>query len=131
VLLSKLIIYLKFFIKKVVKIMWNLPHLQRPFQRLLFTSGILLILFSAGCAIQTAPIQQKEGIASVNAQKAAQKEVLAQTPSVPTLKRKIALGRITNETSYGRSLLRDRFDDPLGKQVTDLMSKSLTESGEI
>jgi len=129
VLLSKLIIDLKFFIKKVVKIMWNLPHLQRPFQRLLFTSGILLILFSAGCAIQTAPIQQKEGIASVNAQKAAQKEVLAQTPSVPTLKRKIALGRITNETSYGRSLLRDRFDDPLGKQVTDLMSKSLTESG--
>ncbi|MES1981607.1 MAG: CsgG/HfaB family protein [Pseudomonadota bacterium] len=45
------------------------------------------------------------------------------------LKRKIALGRITNETNYGQSLLRDNHDDPLGKQVTDLMSKALTESG--
>lgn len=38
--------------------------------------------------------------------------------------------RITNETSYGRSLLRDSQGDPLGKQVTDLMSKALTESGD-
>ena len=45
------------------------------------------------------------------------------------MKRKIALGRITNETSYGRSLLRDSAGDPLGKQVSDLLSKSLTESG--
>ena len=36
---------------------------------------------------------------------------------------------MTNETNYGRSLLRDQHDDPLGKQVTDLMSKALTESG--
>ena len=45
------------------------------------------------------------------------------------LKRKIALGRISNETNYGRSLLRDTAGDPLGKQVTDLLSKALTESG--
>lgn len=55
--------------------------------------------------------------------------MVAQVPVVPALKRKIALGRITNETNYGRSLLRDKHDDPLGKQVTDLMSKALTESG--
>ena len=82
-----------------------------------------------GCAIQTSPIIQKEAPQSVASQKAAQQAVVAQIPSVPTLKRKIALGRISNETNYGRSLLRDRFDDPLGKQVTDLMSKALTESG--
>jgi curli biogenesis system outer membrane secretion channel CsgG len=52
-----------------------------------------------------------------------------QAPSTPTLKRKIALGRVTNETMYGRSLLRDQYNDPLGKQVTDMMSKVLAESG--
>lgn len=82
-----------------------------------------------GCAIQTPPIEQKEAPQSLQAQKEAQKTIKEQTPSKPTLKRKIALGRVTNETVYGRSLLRDEYNDPLGKQVTDMMSKVLTESG--
>ncbi len=94
----------------------------------LLSVTILSLLFT-GCAIQTPPVQQKEAPQSIAAQKAAQQAVSTQAPSVPTLKRKIALGRMTNETAYGRSLLRDRHDDPLGKQVTDLMSKSLTETG--
>jgi curli biogenesis system outer membrane secretion channel CsgG len=87
--------------------------------------GLLL----ASCAIQTPPVAQKDAPQPVTAQRAAQQQVLAAAPAAPTLKRKIALGRITNETNYGQSLLRDRNDDPLGKQVTDLMSKGLTESG--
>jgi len=39
------------------------------------------------------------------------------------------LRRCASGGRVGRSLLRDRHDDPLGKQVTDLMSKALTESG--
>lgn len=92
-------------------------------------TAIGVLLLATGCAIQNPPIVQKEAPQSAASQKAAQQAVLSQPPVVPTLKRKIALGRITNETSYGRSLLRDQFDDPLGKQVTDLMSKALTESG--
>ena len=83
----------------------------------------------SGCAIQTPPIEQKESPQPLATQKSAQQAITSQAPATPTLKRKIALGRITNETNYGRSLLRDRHDDPLGKQVTDLMSKALTESG--
>lgn len=83
----------------------------------------------SGCAIQTPPIEQRESPQSLAAQKSAQQLITSQAPATPTLKRKIALGRITNETNYGQSLLRDRHDDPLGKQVTDLMSKALTESG--
>lgn len=83
----------------------------------------------SGCAVQTPPIAQKEAPQPLSTQKSAQLAIASQAPSMPTLKRKIALGRITNETSYGQSLLRDRHDDPLGKQVTDLMSKALTESG--
>ncbi len=96
------------------------------------TSVILASLSATllfGCATQTPPVVQKESAPSIAAQKAAQKAIIEQAPVTPTLKRKIALGRITNETSYGRSLLRDQHGDPLGKQVSDLMSKSLTESG--
>lgn len=92
-------------------------------------AGILFSLLASGCATQTRPVEQREAPQPIAAQEAAQKAVLAETPAAPTLKRKIALGRISNETNYGQSLLRDQHDDPLGKQVTDLLSKALTESG--
>ena len=95
------------------------------------TTPVVMVLAIAlsGCAIQTPPIEQKESPQPLATQKSAQQAITSQAPATPTLKRKIALGRITNETNYGQSLLRDRHDDPLGKQVTDLMSKALTESG--
>ena len=103
-----------------------------PKQKLCHVTKPLLIILAAGltgCAVQAPPVAQKDAPQSLATQKAAQQAVASQAPAIPTLKRKIALGRITNETSYGQSLLRDRHDDPLGKQVTDLMSKALTESG--
>ena len=92
-------------------------------------TSIFALLMLSGCAIQTPPTEQKEAPQSIASQKAAQLAVATQAQAKPILKRKIALGRITNETNYGQSLLRDRHDDPLGKQVTDLMSKALTETG--
>lgn len=92
----------------------------------------LSLLFAAimtGCAMQAPQIMQKEVSPSISQQKVAQQAVISAAPPAPTLKRKIALGRISNETHYGMSLLRDDQGDPLGKQVTDLMSKGLTESG--
>lgn len=86
-------------------------------------------LFLAGCATQAPPVAMKESTQSTAAQRSAQLAVAAAAPTKPVLKRKIALGRISNETNYGRSLLRDTSGDPLGKQVTDLLSKALTESG--
>lgn len=86
-------------------------------------------LFLAGCATQAPPVAVKESTQSTAAQRNAQQVVDAVAPTKPVLKRKIALGRISNETNYGRSLLRDTSGDPLGKQVTDLLSKALTESG--
>lgn len=94
---------------------------------LLATSLCALMLCS--CAIQTPPITEKEAPQPIAAQKLAQQAAANPPSATPVLKRKLALGRITNETNYGRSLLRDRHDDPLGKQVTDLLSKALTESG--
>lgn len=97
--------------------------------KLSFSFIAIASLVLGGCAIQTPPVAKIEAPQSLQTQKAAQQAVRDQAPSTPALKRKIALGRITNETAYGRSLLRDQYNDPLGKQVTDMMSKVLTESG--
>jgi len=50
-------------------------------------------------------------------------------PVVKTYKRKIAIGRFTNETNYGLGLLRDNDLDPLGKQASDILSSDLIRSG--
>jgi curli biogenesis system outer membrane secretion channel CsgG len=52
-------------------------------------------------------------------------------PQAPTheFKRKIAVGRFTNETRYGRALLTGDELDPLGRQVSDILSARLTDTG--
>jgi curli biogenesis system outer membrane secretion channel CsgG len=104
----------------------NIKNRASQSRQLFFASAIALL---SGCAVQAPPIAVKEAPQAIEVQKNAQQLVAHAAPVKPILKRKIALGRITNETSYGRSLLRDSSGDPLGKQVTDLLSKSLTESG--
>jgi len=102
---------------------------RHPYRSTWLASAMVATAIFTGCAVQAPPITVKEAPQAATVQKAAQQSVSQAAPAKPTLKRKIALGRITNETSYGRSLLRDSAGDPLGKQVTDLLSKSLTESG--
>ena len=82
-----------------------------------------------GCAVQAPQVTPREAPPSAADQRTAQQAMASQAPRTPSLKHKIALGRISNETTYGRSLLRDASGDPLGKQVTDLFSKALTQSG--
>ncbi|MGI9279638.1 MAG: CsgG/HfaB family protein [Endozoicomonas sp.] len=94
----------------------------------------LLPLFAtialAGCATQTPQIQITDAPASRETQAEAQEQMLKnESKEQLQLKRKIAVGRISNETNYGRSLLRDDFNDPLGKQVGDMLSARLIESG--
>ena len=87
------------------------------------------VIVLAGCATQAPPIATKEAPVPIATQRQAQQAVAAAAPNAPTLKRKVAIGRVTNETTYGQSLLRDAKDDPLGKQVSDQLSKALAESG--
>ena len=97
-------------------------------QFLTTTVGATAVLLT-GCAVQAPQVATKEAPPSAAEQRAAQQGLATQAPKKPSLKHKIALGRISNETNYGRSLLRDSSGDPLGKQTTDLFSKALTESG--
>jgi len=90
-------------------------------------SLVLGIALLGGCAVQSTPTVGLEASQTDTEQREAQLNA-QQAPDAPLLKRKIALGRITNETKYGQSLLRDDAGDPLGKQVTDILSKALAES---
>lgn len=49
-------------------------------------------------------------------------------PLTKTLKRKVAIGRFTNETRYGRTFVTDANFDPLGKQASDMLMNRLTAS---
>ena len=102
----------------------------RGLVRFCHASAICIAVFMlGGCAVQTPPVTLREQPQSIETQRKAQTNAVGAADTAPRLKRKVALGRISNETRYGQSLLRDQNDDPLGKQVTDLLSKSLTESG--
>ncbi|WP_045857527.1 CsgG/HfaB family protein [Teredinibacter purpureus] len=104
--------------------------MQRSHSLLHFTLTLCLgLAVLSGCASQTPQVDKRENDYSLEQQRQAQADMLASQPAQLTLKRKVALGRITNETLHGKSLLRDIHDDVLGKQVTDLLSKALTESG--
>ena len=94
----------------------------------IFSIGFLSLLLTA-CAVQTPPSAVGEAAPSLQEQRKAQTATLAMASS-PQLKRKVALGRITNETKYGMSLLRNDDGDPLGKQVSDMVSKALVESSK-
>ncbi|MBW3141237.1 CsgG/HfaB family protein [Ferrimonas balearica] len=85
--------------------------------RSLLISAIIVVL--GGCATATPPptIAPISPVANETA-----------PPTSPTLKRKIAIGRVSNETNYGRSLLYDNSNDPLGKQVSDMLAAKLVES---
>ena len=46
------------------------------------------------------------------------------------LKRKVAIGRFSNETQYAKGIFYDRENDPMGKQALDILSAKLAASGK-
>jgi curli biogenesis system outer membrane secretion channel CsgG len=51
-----------------------------------------------------------------------------QVPSNRRYKRKIAIGRFTNETNYGRALMTDDDYNLIGKQASDMLASKLIKS---
>lgn len=91
--------------------------------------SLLMLGALTGCATQTPQMQEIEPAVSSEQQRAAQEAALeASKPKTLSLKRKIAVGRLSNETNYGRSLLRSTAEDQLGSKVTDMFLQALTNS---
>lgn len=85
----------------------------------------LTSIFS-GCAVTDTKKQEIEADASRQQQLEAQRKVLQ--VEVKTLKRKLAIGRFSNETSYGKTFQVDASFDPLGKQASDMLAGRLVAS---
>ena len=47
-----------------------------------------------------------------------------------TLKRKVAIGRFSNETQYAKGIFYDKANDPMGKQALDILSAKLAASNK-
>jgi curli biogenesis system outer membrane secretion channel CsgG len=97
--------------------------MKHPVIILLPLLGISLL---SGCATVEKRPANVEAPISREAQLNAQKQQAL--PAKPTFKRKVAIGRFSNETRYGRSLLRDDDNDPLGKQASDILAGRLVAS---
>lgn len=46
------------------------------------------------------------------------------------LKRKVAIGRFSNDTQYAKGIFYDKENDPMGKQALDILSTKLASSGK-
>ena len=46
------------------------------------------------------------------------------------IKRKVAIGRFSNETQYAKGLFYDKENDPMGKQALDILSSKLAASNK-
>src|SRR6266498_3487872 len=92
----------------------------------LHTSGLALLL--AGCATPAQRPLTAESPVPQATQLLAQQA--AQAAGAPRYKRKVAVGRFTNETTYGRSLLNDADLDRIGKQASDMLASRLVMSGQ-
>jgi curli biogenesis system outer membrane secretion channel CsgG len=105
--------------------------MQRPDDLSSFRVGILataaaITLLATGCATTSTPQQIVSAPMSATQQADAQRQ--AAVPVAKTLKRKVAIGRFTNETRYGKTFQVDANNDPLGKQVSDMLSTRLVAS---
>lgn len=73
---------------------------------------------------------------SIQLASAQRKTVIVETPTNQiqdegmVLKRKVAIGRFSNETQYAKGIFYDKENDPMGKQALDILStKILQKSG--
>lgn len=91
----------------------------------LFTVVSVSLLFS-GCAT----IQKRETHSVPTNTEPEISKTLQVKKDVPKgLKRKVAIGRFTNETRYGQSFFVDKNNDKIGKQAMDILSAKLFQSG--
>ncbi len=88
----------------------------------IIASGAML----AACATVSQPPQVKEAPQPRAQQEDAQNAFSDDTSKA--VKRKIAIGRFSNETRYGRTFVTDANLDPHGKKASDILASRLVAS---
>jgi len=90
------------------------------------TLTLTLAIFLVGCV--TAPVALKDVEPGYTAEqmRAAQQAI---APQRLALKRKVAVARLSNETTYGKSLLSNAPVDKMAEKVSDMFVQGLVNSG--
>jgi len=99
---------------------------MKGFRLIPIVSLSLLIAICSGCATVEKRPEPVPMAVPVEVQREAQKEALS--PDQKIYKRKVAVGRFSNESTYGRGILLDTDLDPLGKQASDILVTMLQKS---
>ena len=83
---------------------------------------ILLVLLFAVCTFSVQAQRKTEIVEPVN----------QESPDAggKVIKRKVAIGRFSNETQYAKGIFYDKENDPMGKQALDILSAKLAASGK-
>lgn len=88
----------------------------------------MILILLAGCAtVSDRPVAVESPVPKLQQQQAQTK---TQLPAEKRFKRKIAVGRFTNESNYGRALMTDQDYDRIGKQASDMLSSKMVSSGK-
>lgn len=97
-------------------------------KRALLFISIAAATMITGCAtVSDRPVAVESPVPKAQQQQA---QVKSQAPIVKRFKRKIAIGRFTNESNYGRALMTDQDYDRIGKQASDMLSSKMVGSGK-
>ena len=89
------------------------------------------VIFLGGCATMTDQNVNTPQLASgqsVEVKKNISPVLNEQLSNKKTLKRKVAIGRFSNETKYGQSFFIDKDQNRIGKQAMDILSAKLFET---
>lgn len=91
--------------------------------------SVLSILLLSGCATMEEQNINKTTSSSSETNPPAKQESASLKQKEKHLKRKVAIGRFTNETAYGQSFFIDKDNNRIGKQAMDILSAKLFETG--
>lgn len=82
----------------------------------------------AGFATQTPSLYAQNEVIDMRSETAPVPQI--KTTPERALKWKVAIGRFSNETQYGKGIFYDRENDPMAKQALDILSSKLASSGK-
>lgn len=87
------------------------------------------IIIATGCATIERPDVQAINVQPNVSTSKLSAEINKSAPK-SSLKRKVAIGRFSNETHYGQSFFIDKNQDRIGKQALDILSNKLNETNK-
>lgn len=93
-----------------------------------FSVFIGIFLMISGCA--TMPEQRTHATPPPTSPQISKTIQEKEVNELSGLKRKVAIGRFSNETRYGQSFFLDEKNDRIGKQAMDILSSKLFETGK-